>query len=428
MSTQSIVRRAVKSVLPVAVVAGGVLVLLGLKATRPEAKRTPQSDRDPTVEVFVARAADHDVEVLAQGRVIPARQVSLQPEVGGRIVWQHAALVPGGRFKKGELLLRIDGRDYELALQQQQAAVDRARLDLEIERSRKKVAEREWQLLGDKRPQVAPGPDGGPPDLLALREPQLRTARVGLEAAQSGLERAKLDINRTVLRAPFNAVVQLENAEIGQLVGPQSPLVTLVGTDHFWVQVSIPVDNLARIKIPGINAEPGAGSVARVWQDVGGARIERAGRIARLLGDLDPTGGMARVLVEIDDPLALTTAERAAEPGLPLLVGAFVNVRIDAGQVAAAIEVPRQALRDGTSVSVVNTDSRLEMREVQIVWRFPDRVLVRNGVVDGDQVVTSRLGEIIAGTKVQIAEQPPAAEAEAARPTASTPPRKAANP
>lgn len=399
MSRQvSVGTKIVRAALPIVVLAAGIAVFAMLLASKPDAKKADTDVRGALVEVMPAVAAKHTVEVFAQGTVLPARTVVVQPEVAGRIVWHSDNLVPGGRVAAGETLVRLDAREYQLALRQQEAAVDRAELELELEVGRKRVAEREWELLGDD------GAGGGDKGALALREPQLRTAKVAVDAANSGLDRAKLNVSRTVLKAPFNAFVRSESVEQGQLVGPQTPLATLVGTDQFWVQVSVPVEQIGRVQVPGFNAPEGAGSTAEVWQDLGGERVQRTGRLVRVLGELDPFGGMARILVEIDDPFGL----RAGAPSTPLLLGAFVNVRLSAGEVDGAIELPRVAIHDGDHVYVMTADDRLEIRAVQIGWRFPDRVLVTGGLQPGERVITSRLGNPIDGMHLRVNTTPDA--------------------
>ncbi|RMH45265.1 MAG: efflux RND transporter periplasmic adaptor subunit [Deltaproteobacteria bacterium] len=379
-------------VVPVAIFAAGIAVFAALKATKPAPKKKEVDDRGPLVEVVTVNRVDRAVQVRANGRVIPARVAAVSPEVSGRIVWQNPHLVPGGRVRKGEPLIRIDKRDYELAVRQFEANVDQAELQLQIERSRKKVAEREWALLGEADAEDA---------TLALREPQLRTAKVAVDAARSGLEKAKLAVERTVVRAPFNALVRSEQAEVGQLAGPQSPIATLVGTDAFWVEVAIPIDNVPRIRVPGVNAGgPDDGAPARIVQQVGERQVTRAGRVVRLLGDLDPTGGMARVLVEIRDPLGIDSTE--AEP-LPILIGAYVDVFVDAGTIDGAVAVPRVALRDGDHVFVVDRDGRLRVRDITIAWREPEEVLVTAGLDAGDRVIVSRISDPIPGMRVRVA-------------------------
>lgn len=404
-------RKVVEAVLVLAVLGAGVGVLRYLRATKPEAERVERPVQGLLVEAREVHAGRHEVVVRAHGTVVPAVRVVVQPELGGRIVWHSPALVPGGRLEKGALLVRIDPRDYELALQARRAEVSRASLELRLERSRQEVARKEWALFGEaageKAQQAqsaqdaqkpASDPDSG---VLVLRDPQVKTAEVAVQSAQSALERAKLDLSRTTLRAPFNALVVEERVEQSQLVTPQTQLATLVGTDHFWAQVPVPIEALAHIVLPGTKGETAPAASVRVWQQVGSARVERSGRVLRLLPDLDAGGAMARVLVEIDDPLGLESP-----PGsLPLLLNSYVNVEIEARPIDDAIEVPRVALRDGNRVFVIE-DERLRIREVGIVWRNPDSVLVRGGLAQGERVVTSRVAAPVEGMAVRASGDP----------------------
>ncbi|HUH03772.1 MAG TPA: efflux RND transporter periplasmic adaptor subunit, partial [Kofleriaceae bacterium] len=338
------IRKIVSSLLPFVVLALGVVVMIGLVRTKPRATKAPRDESGTLVEAIAATTDSKTVTVSAYGTVVPSREVAIAPEVNGKVTWVNQELLPGGYFSKGDVLLRLDGRDYKLAVDQQEATVDKARTELAVEESRKTIAEREWELMGKDT-------EGSP---LALRDPQVKTARVAVAAAASGLERARLNIGRTVVRAPFNAVVQRRAVDQGQIIGPASPVLTLVGTDSFWVQISVPIDRLAWFDIPGMGGAT-TGSEATIWRELGGERVERKGRVIRLMTDVDPLGRMARVLVEIDDPLGLRDRRAGDEttpprPSIPFLVGAFVQVDIHGRTVGDVVEIPRQALRDGDSV------------------------------------------------------------------------------
>ncbi len=392
-----IAQKLLRALLPILVLGVGVAVLAAFIATRPKPIKKPRDERGALVEVVSVQPVRQRLRVSEFGSVIPAEQVVVQPEVSGRVVWQHDELVPGGRFKKGETLLRLDGRDYRLAERQAGATVDRAELELKVEKARGEVAKAEWDVI-DRGKRAS---DEG--RALGLREPQLQAARAGLDAARGTRAQAKLASSKTVLRAPFNGFVKIEAVDVGQLVTPQMPLATLVGSDRFWVQVSVPVDRLTAVDVPGMNADEGKGAVAVIAQDVGGQRIERTGRVLRLLGDLDPVGRMARLLVEIDDPLGLAappkpgSKQTPARPGLPLLLGAFVEVAIEARELGEVIELPRLALRDGSGVYVYGPDSRLVVRDVKIAWRTEKTVLIREGVTAGEEVIVSRLPSAVPG-------------------------------
>lgn len=397
--------RVVRIALPIGILALGIVSLFVLVSTKPEAKKVPRSNRGTVVEIQVVEPSSERVSVLARGTVLPARQVPLGPEVGGKVIAVAEKLEPGGRFAEGELLIRVDPSEYRLAMQQQFAAVDSAQTQLEIEQSRKKIAEREWELFEKERASK----DGS---AVALREPQLRTAKVNLEAAESGLQRARLNVARTLVKAPFNGVIQARNVELGQMVAPGTPVATLVGTDHYWVQVSVPLAQLAWIDVPGVRGVS-EGSTAVVRQRIGDESIVRSGRVIRLLSDVDPAGRMARLLVEIDDPLGLegeAVAAAAAGEGassvseLPLLLGAYVEVEIQGRAAAEVFEVPRVALHEGEEVYLMGEDDTLVKRAVgaHVLWRREDTVLLSGGVSRGDRLIVSPVPAPIEGMTLRL--------------------------
>jgi multidrug efflux pump subunit AcrA (membrane-fusion protein) len=404
---RSFLQAVVRGLLALAVVGVGVVALLALIKTRPEPERKATPERGVLVEVVKVSSSNQQLQVRAQGTVAAAEKVVVQPEVTGRIVWQSKELVPGGRFKKGQPLIKIDPREYALAADQQGVNVERAQVELEVERGRRKFAEQEWEIIGEDR--NATEQDRA----LALRKPQLEAAKAAVEAARAARSRANLTLGRTGMAAPFNAFVQSENVDVGQLVSPVSQLAVLIGTDAFWVQVAVPLEQLPWIDVPGLNVGKDEGSLATVWQQVGSARVERAGKVIRLLGDLDPVGRLARVLVEVQDPLQLeqnsgkNSASGSSGQGeeqppnraveLPFLIGAYVTVDIQGRQVAEVVELPRLALRDGDKVYVYGPKDKLLVRNVDIVWRTEDTVLVRSGVKPGEQVVVSRVPGAVPG-------------------------------
>jgi len=382
----------IQVVLAILIVGLGAAVVVAFKMSKPEPATSESESRGLLVQTERVSAGDHEVHVRAQGQVMSARRVVLSPQVAGKITWVNDELVPGGRIAENARLLRLDGRDYQLALQSRSADVNRASLELQLEQRRQAIAEREWNNFGEESASGATEADD-PGRALALRQPQVENAEVTVGAAESAVQQARLNLQRTAIRAPFNAMVLSESVDVGQYVAPGSQLATLVGTDEAWVQVSLPVEALPSISFP---ERDGEGSPAQVRFDVGGQEVVRQGRVLRLLPDLDASGGMARILVAIDDPFAL---EREGEdaPKVPLLLGSFVTVDIDVPALSDVVEVPRLAVREGGKVFVMNGESQLEIRELQIVWGREDSVLVREGLVDGERVITSRVPTPVAG-------------------------------
>jgi len=374
------------------VLAVGVLAATWLISTPPQPERRHEEAAVPLVRVLDAEPVSYRVTLAAMGTVVPAQEVALFPQVTGRIVEQSPGLVPGGVFRQGDTLLRIDPRDYRIAVKQQEAALERARLELRLETGRKVIAEREWKLLEADIPDIQEYRE------LALREPHQRNAAASLAAAEAALELAELNLERTVIRAPFNAIVQEEFVDEGQLVSPQTRLATLVGTDRFWVQVSIPVDRLRWIDLPQ-DGKPAAPDV-RITQETGpDVTIERHGRLLRLLGDLDPAGRMARVLVSIEDPLVL--ARKAGQRGPGLMLGAYVRVEIMGRTLRDVFVVPRTAIREGDRLWVLDEDDALRFRDVTIAWRSGEEVVVSEGLQRGERVVVTPLASPIPGMKLR---------------------------
>jgi multidrug efflux pump subunit AcrA (membrane-fusion protein) len=217
-----------------------------------------------------------------------------------------------------------------------------------------------------------------------LREPHLKRLEAELASARSALARARRDVERTVITAPFNAVVLAEHVERGQSVGPQSAIATLVGTDACWVRVNVPTWQLKYVALP--DAEGAGGARATIVHDRGaGERTRREGSVVRLLGDLETRGMMARLLVEVADPFCL-----GREAKQTLLLGSFVSVEIEGAQMKDVISVPRSVVREGDKAWILDRDGRLEIRPLDVIWR-DDRALVVKGLSAGEKVISSHI-------------------------------------
>jgi RND family efflux transporter MFP subunit len=373
--------------------------------------------------VLRARPTSHPIELQGLGEVKPVHRLVMQSEVSGRVIERNPALMPGGLLRRGEPLVRVDGRDHATVVAAQTAALAQASAAVIEERGRKQVAEYEWQGSAQQLGEDA--------RKFALRETQALSAAASLSSARSQLDRARRDLARTQVKVPFDALVLEAGVELGQLVTPAASLATVVAIDRYWVEVAVPVSQLVHFDIPGVNVAAGAqGSPARVLLDAGaGVIIERSGFVERLLGQVDAKGRMARVLIAVDDPLglaaarALAAAPETASPRatLPLLLGSYVRVQIGGVPLLDTTELPRVALVDERSVWLV-VDGKLARREVEVVWRNADTVLAR-GLRAGDAVVTTPLASPTEGMAVRIEGEAPALIA--AVPAAAAPPAAA---
>ena len=389
--------KILKVVLPLLVIGLALLAAQALLFLGPTVPKTAKEVKPTFVEVLTARVRDERAVIAAYGTVNNHQRLIVQPEVGGRVVKLNPRLVIGETLDKDAALLQIDPRDYRVAVNDQRAALAKAEFDLKMELGNQAVAKREWNLLNPSAGEV-----NALSRQLALRRPHLKEKRMALAAAKSRLRKAQLDLRRTVLRAPFNALVLKESVEIGQLVNPQSAVATLVGTDEFRVQVSVPIKQLEWIVFPG--AGHPQGSPVRVIRERGnGEPVVRQGTVVELLGDVTQNGRMAQVLVLIADPLEL---EKPARKRRPLLLGEYVRVEIDGPELRDVVVVPRAAIREGSRVWVKDAGNQLEVRPVEIVLSRKETVLIGQGLRDGEDIITSQVPAAIPGLPLQTLDQP----------------------
>jgi RND family efflux transporter MFP subunit len=376
--------------LSLAILAGAVFVAMWLLQTAPKSKRRKPPRMATLVNVIEARFVKERVVIASMGTVFAARQVDIYPRVRGEVVYIGRDLLPGGLFRRGRVLLRIDQADYRLAVRQSESNVAQNKANLTLEMGRQSVAKREYAMLGEDMKRVNAD--------LALRKPQLASARATFEAAEAALARAKLDLQRTTIHAPFNAIVQTRSVNIGSRVSESSVLARLVDTDVYWIEISVPVDRLKWIQIPQGNVRDG--SAVKIYDaNAWGQGVYREGKVIKLDPSLEPQGRMARLLVEVRDPLILR-AENANKPRL--LLGSYVRAEIEGRELPSVFPLPREYLREEDQVWLMSSSNQLEIRRVQIAYRGENSILVSGGIRPGEKIVTTLLAMPVEGMPLRI--------------------------
>ncbi|MGR9053639.1 MAG: efflux RND transporter periplasmic adaptor subunit, partial [Gammaproteobacteria bacterium] len=245
---------------------------------KPRAVRKITETPPPLVEVIAPQTTSHRTAISAMGNVIASQSVNLNARVSGMVISVSKNFIEGGFLQKGEQIVQIDPTDFKLAVRQRKSDLARAEFNLKLEMGQQAIARREFELLGADLGEQAKE--------LVLRKPHLSAARAALDAARAALEQAELDLSRTRPVAPFNAIVTARNANIGSWISTFStgtPLVKLVATDTFWIDVSLPMDKLRWIDIPEINADRGSGSPVKIaYRQAWGPDAFRTGRVKRL--------------------------------------------------------------------------------------------------------------------------------------------------
>ncbi|MBV1857038.1 MAG: efflux RND transporter periplasmic adaptor subunit, partial [Nannocystaceae bacterium] len=260
----------------------------------------------------------------------------------------------------------------------------------------RKVAEHEWKSR----------PEGFSDETLAfaLREPHLDVAKARVKSARTRIAKAKRDLSRTLLRAPFDAVVITESVELGQTVSPTMPVVSLAGTDRFRIEVSIPMSQLKELRIPGVSTDDPTGSKARIFNEAAGDGAVFEGTVLRLERAVDERGRMAKLHLAVEDPLSLSQAP-AARP-LPLLIGSSVRVELEGQPLGGVFVFPRSAIQESGEVWVLDDADTLRGRKVSLRWREAGTVVISKGLDPSDRVVTVSLPLATEGMRVAVDDQP----------------------
>jgi RND family efflux transporter MFP subunit len=384
-------RNIMRLIICLVLIAAGIGGARFLIATKPKVSKRPPEKMAPLVSTAALQSENYTFNIPAMGTVIPAREMGLQVPVSGEVIYINPEFTEGGMLAQDMKVLQVDPKDYELAVQQKKRALANAEYAYKLEQGHQDVARKEWSLLyGDK------SLDEGESDL-ALRKPHLEKVQVEIKAARAELEQAEINLQRSTLTAPFNALVLSTYVELGSQVSSQKKLADLVGTDNFWVQVSLPINRLKWIQIP--NGDQHAGSEVKIFYRTDNVKI---GRVIRLLPDLSKEGRMARLLIEVNDPLDLQ-AKNEKQP--MLLIGEYVRVSIEGEELQNVFQVPRSALHNDSEVWIVDKEKKLSIRSVKTIWRDQDTVVVRDGFKSGETLVVSDIAAPVAGMDLRI-EQP----------------------
>lgn len=354
---------------------------------KPEADKTVEKERPLALYVEEARRESVLLAIETQGEVRPKTEVSVIPEVSGRIVSVADAFVEGGVFRAGETLLQIEDTNYRLAVTRAEARVAEAKVQLEQELADAKIKAKQWQDWVQD----------GEPTPLALNKPQVARARASMRAAEADLEEAQLNLQRTKITMPFDGRVRERSAGIGQYVNAGADLGRVFATDMVEVRLPLTDLQLRELNLPiGFSASDAQPAPeVHLSSTLGGITHRWTGHVNRVNAAVDQQTRLVYAMAEVANPYTQTSAQ-----GMPLAVGLFVNAAIESVTPKDAIVLPRSALRKENTVYVVNDQKKLEIREVAILSTDANRAFLLGGVLPGETVVVSPVRSPVAGLSV----------------------------
>lgn len=381
-----------KIITPIAIITVASLIAFGFYLNRPEPQQAEIIQRSLVVNATRAVKENIRISVQAQGMITPRTKTTLIAEVSGRVIEVANTFKAGGYFNKGDLLLRIDQRDYLANIKRAEAAVATAQSNLASEIGQADVAYKDWVKYKSavQRSQAA--------NDLALRKPQLEDAKAKLASAMADLETARDQLDRTLIRAPYDGLIQNKNVDIGQYVNTGTQLATTFAIDYAELRLPIPESKLNYLELPTLadgelNVQPTVELVA----EIGGYQHQWQGKIVRTEGVFDERSRVLFAVAEIDDPYGVKSTQ--AEE---LRVGTFVNAQIEGRMISNLIALPRHLLRAGNQIWVIDNSQQLQNRKVSILRTEGPQIYITQGLNEGELICLSNISGVIPGTKVQI--------------------------
>jgi RND family efflux transporter MFP subunit len=382
-----------KLIIPLIIILAGFGIMKILIASRAEPQKEVRKDPGIIAEVMKAEKVDTQVIVHGTGTVEAAEEISIVPQVSGLIVQVAPNLNVGGFFSEGDVLFKIEDTDYRLALDRALSAKAKAEYELATIESQARIARSEWDIINKDR--------NTPPNPLVLYEPQLKSAKAVLTSAVAAVGQSKLDLERITVKAPFNARLRSENIDPGQYVRTGSSVAVLSGTDTAEIPVPLTLKDLSWLSVPRHNDKKN-GSSAFIHLTVGEKLYKWNGRVVRSTGEVDQKSRMMQLVVEIIDPYGLAADH---DPQLPTLAaGTFVDVIIKGALLKDVFVIPRMAFRDDSTVWLMDKESRLQIKKVVPVRTEREKVIVTEGLEDGDQIVLTNISGAANGMKLRVME------------------------
>ena len=363
----------------------GILVLgVGIAASFSAMKKPPEKKEEkeilPLVQVQPASVESITLDVSSYGLITPKYQTNLVSQLSGQLVEVSDAFVKGGFVKKGDVLARIDPNDYEAALIDAQATLAQARSALEVERAQGHVAKSEWERIRKNSNEFIPSE-------LYLRKPQLAEKLARFKASDASLKRAKRNLERTYITAPYDAIIAQRSVSLGSVVSPGSNIGELNSISLAEVRLPVADKDMQYLLKGGIDA-----NVVLTTQ-YAGKEYDWQATIVRSEGVINQKSRMNYLVAQVQDPYA----QSSDFP--PLRFGAYVNAKIQGLEISNTTTVARHLVKNN-KIAVLSQDNTLTYQTVDILREFDDQIVLSNGLNHGDKIITTALDYPSEGMKL----------------------------
>lgn len=359
----------------------GIRALMSLQQPPPKKKPVVQAT---VVETTKVQKESTQFIVDSQGPVLPVTNTNLVAEVSGRITKVSDKFRVGSFVEKGDVLLEVDAANYIANVRSAEAGLAQAKANLQNAQATTEQARKDWKKIGR-----------GEPSDLVLKLPQLNQAKAAVQSAEATLYRARQDMERTKVRANFDALIKTKAVGLGQFVNVGSQVATLYGTDTAEVRLPIPDQQLAYLNLPQ-QGQKGTFPDVRLSGIFAGEPKEWFGKLVRTEGVVEENNRLTYLVAEINDPYGLESNRET-----PLRFGTFVKAEIAGVEREGLITLPRQALYYGNKVLTLVKENEIELVEVKLARTESNTIFISEGLEDGQEIITTPVQNPVNGMKVK---------------------------
>jgi len=349
------------------------VVYFGLILTKPVAEIKERSRYIPAVEVWEAEVSDYDVIIKSQGVIRPKRSTLLAAEVSGKVVAVSPKFEVGENFNEGEIIMEMDRADYEAAESQAASVLADAKLALEKENALAKQALIDWKSLSGDRA----------PNDLVLRKPQMQSALAKVVAAKAGFEKATRDLDRTKIRSPYKCQIREKLVELGSTLAAGSTAAMVESANDFELRLSVSLEDYAFIDVvtgTPVMFEASIADVFYYWK----------GELVRTEGQVDKSSQSVFFVANVN----IVQGDKFLSPGL------FLNAKINGKKLKNIYALPRRALYGKNKIIIVDSNNKVSSREVVVIRTERDKVIIRDGIANGEKIATTPIPNVINGMEV----------------------------
>lgn len=370
----------------VGVTAGIIFLLFSF---RPEAKKQAIPETIVRVDVIKAAKSSYPIIVNANGTIEAETRGDLVAQISGEIVEVSDNFKTGGTFKKGDVLIQIDQRDFQANLSQSLASLSQAQANYIQEQANAKQAKLDWKRLGNTT--AAPA--------LVARAPQLAAAKAQLDSAKAAYQTAQLNLSRTTVKAPYDGRVIERNAVLGQFLTVGSAIAEVFATDGVEVRLPISQNEFNQLGLDSFtDASQGSDYDVTLNSTIGIKNYQWQAQITRTDSTFDINTRQIDIIAEVSDPFG----KKSGRPALK--IGQFITARIQGRVVDDIFVIPNNSIREGSYLYLVR-NGLLEKQSINILWQDGQNALIKDGIDAGELIVTTSLNSTLAGARAKLSEE-----------------------